>query len=399
MVETPTGITVNLPASCPVCNSNSLSEFLFRKQVPIHQNLLMHDQASAIAAPRGDLALAVCEACGFIFNRAFDPTRPMYGEEYENTQGCSPSFNQYMNDLVEEMVVNRNVRDSHVVEVGCGNGLFLRKLVSYEGAGNRGSGFDPSYRGNESEFDGRLQFVTRYYDFESAGVPADVVVCRHVIEHVPRPLDLLHNIKKALAHARGARVFFETPCVEWILRNQVIWDFFYEHCSYFSKSSLTTAFEVAGFEVKSVTHVFAGQYLWLEATLPRLTPAGARPAEGIATLAKVFARAEEDLMHAWKKKIQSLAQAGKVALWGAGAKGVTFANMIDSDRRWIDSIVDLNPSKQGHFVPGTGHPIISHRDLITRGVTSVVLMNPNYFEENLALLKAIKGDIQLVEKL
>jgi len=134
----------------------------------------MHDQASAIAAPRGDLALAVCEACGFIFNRAFDPARPMYGEEYENTQGCSPSFNQHMNDLVREMVVNRNVRDSHVVEVGCGNGLFLRKLVSYEGAGNRGSGFDPSYRGNESEFDGRLRFSTRYYDFESAEVPADV---------------------------------------------------------------------------------------------------------------------------------------------------------------------------------------------------------------------------------
>jgi len=359
----------------------------------------MHDQASAIGAPRSDMALAVCDACGFIFNRAFDPAKPMYGEDYENTQGCSPSFNEYMNELVREMIVERNVRDCHVVEVGCGNGLFLRKLVSYEGAGNRGSGFDPSYRGNESEFDGRLRFSTRYYDFESAEVPADVVVCRHVIEHVPRPLGLLHNIKKALVRARGARIFFETPCVEWILRNQVIWDFFYEHCSYFSKNSLTTAFEVAGFEVKSVTHVFAGQYLWLEATLPGPASRITRKAEGIASLAKQFARAEEDLKQAWKKKIQLLMQAGKVGLWGAGAKGVTFANMIDPDRRRIDCIVDLNPSRQGHFIPGTGHPIISHTDLIARGVASVVLMNPNYLEENLALLKTAKGDIQLIEKL
>ena len=80
MVEASTGKLVYEQAGCPVCESNSLSEFLFRRQVPIYQNLLMRDQGTAIDIPRGDLALAVCEDCGFIFNRAFDPQKLMYGE-------------------------------------------------------------------------------------------------------------------------------------------------------------------------------------------------------------------------------------------------------------------------------------------------------------------------------
>src|SRR2546425_4332303 len=171
-----------------------------------HQNLLMRDRAAAMHIPRGNLALVVCEACGFIFNRAFEPQRILYGADYENTQACSPSFNEYLDGLVRHMIVERNVRDCHVVEVGCGNGLFLRKLVSYEGAGNRGYGFDPSYTGAASELDGRLTFATRYYDLECADVPADVIVCRHVIEHVPHPLGLLRNIRKALAPGSTARI-------------------------------------------------------------------------------------------------------------------------------------------------------------------------------------------------
>jgi len=386
-------------ARCPLCEAVSPREFLFRGQVPVHQNLLMRDQQAAIDIPRGELSLTVCEECGFIFNRAFDQQKIMYGEDYENTQACSPSFNEYMDGLVRHMIEERNVRDCHVVEVGCGNGLFLRKLVAYEGAGNRGYGFDPSYTGEASELDGRLKFATRYYDSECADVPADVVISRHVIEHVPRPVSLLRDIKKALARAPEARIFFETPCVEWILRNQVIWDFFYEHCSYFTARSLTTAFEMAGFKVESVRHVFAGQYLWLEATLPDAKLAVSKQPGETAALAEAFARAENDLKRDWESKIQSLARQGKVALWGAGAKGVTFANLIDPERCWIDCIVDLNPLKQGHFVPGTGHPIVSHRDLTKRGVTSAILMNPNYMQENSSLLQAAQSDVRLIEKL
>lgn len=385
---------------CPVCGSKLATAFLFRGDVPVHQNLVMIDELSARTMPRGDLDLAVCEECGFIFNRVFSLEKIMYGEDYDNTQSCSPVFDKYLNDLVRHMVLERDVRDRRIVEVGCGKGVFLRKLVEFEGAGNTGYGFDPSYIGEEVALNNRLNFERRYYDSSCTNVPADVIVCRHVIEHVPAPLELLHSIKLALVNSPTARIFFETPCVEWILRNHVIWDFFYEHCSYFTAQSLATAFQRAGFEVESVEHVFGGQYLWLEATV---SPAGAESdvlmePRAVPALAREFARREEELKLLWTGLIRDLSARETIALWGAGAKGVTFANLVDPDKRWINCVVDLNPQKQGHYIPGTGHPIIGYPELASRGVTAAILMNPNYLDENMALLKESGQKVRLIHE-
>jgi hypothetical protein len=232
-----------------------------------------------------------------------------------------------------------------------------------------------------------VTFRRRYYDEHSRDVVPDVVICRHVIEHVPQPADILRSIRMTLDAAPHAMVFFETPCVEWILRNRVIWDFFYEHCSLFSASSLASLFERCGYAVDGVRHVFNDQYLWLEAR-PGAVRETSSGAAAIVAGCREFSIVERDLLDGWRSRLRALAGDGRVALWGAGAKGVTFANLIDPDRKTIDCIVDLNPQKQGHFVAGTGHSIVSHVELAERGVRHVVLMNPNYESENRALAAA-----------
>jgi hypothetical protein len=390
---------------CPVCGGSHSYGFLARKGVPVHQNLLIAEWDAAIRTRRGDLDMAACIDCGFVFNRAFDPALLAYGEDYDNTQSCSAVFDQYMDELVRHLVEEEGVRNCRIVEVGCGKGLFLRRLVGYPGSGNTGVGFDPSYVGPDRAADGRVSFRRSLYGADSASVPADVVVCRHVIEHVPQPLSLLADVRAALAGSDNPRVFFETPCVEWILENGVVWDFFYEHCSLFSASSLATAFGRAGFTVHDVRRLFGGQYLWLEASLAAageigatgsaanaLTPPGRpRPAESpdptVARLAADYASRESRKTEAWRVRLDRLAADGKVAIWGAGAKGATFVNLFDPQARLVDCVVDLNPQKQGRFIPGTGHPIVRYQDLASRGVRNAILMNPNYREENLALLK------------
>src|SRR5262249_44790366 len=150
--------------------------------------------------------------------------------------------------LVRELVEGRGVRGCRVVEVGCGKGGFLRRLVAWPGAGNVGLGFDPSYAGPPTDLGGRLRFFRRFFD-AGINLAADIVVCRHVLEPVADPPSLLRSVRTALVASPHARVFFETPCVEWILRRQVAWDFFYEHCSLFTADALATAFSAAGFAV------------------------------------------------------------------------------------------------------------------------------------------------------
>jgi len=61
-------------------------------------------------------------------------------------------------------------------------------------------------------------------------------------------------------------------------------------------------------------------------------------------------------------------------------------------------VVDLNPQKQGKYLPGTGHPIVGYSVLPDFGVTTAILMNPNYREENQALLRqAGLFNVKLVE--
>src|SRR5215831_10620276 len=385
---------MTLAGNCPICGAAAVSTVLVRKSVPVHQNLLMNDRAAALNLPRGDLDLVVCENCEFVFNQAFDTAQLLYGEAYENAQYHSPSFNAHLDSLVEHLVGERKVRGCRVVEVGCGQGTFLRKVVEAD-AGNVGFGFDPSYHGPDNDLEGRLSFHRKFYDEESASLPADVVVSRHVIEHVQDPLGLLHNIRKALVNSPSARIFCETPCVEWIIRNRVIWDFFYEHCSYFTAGSLANAFRLAGFKVVDVRHVFAGQYLWLEAEVAGQEPPQDRcqPEGDFLNAARDFATVENSILRQWRDGICSLATAAKIALWGAGAKGVTLANLLEPHAEWIDCVVDINPQKQGYYLPGTGHPIVAPADLTARDVSTAILMNPVYRAENLAILK--EGDIQV----
>ena len=378
---------------CPLCNSSDISLFLKRTGVPVHQNLLMNSPEQARSISCGDLEMMVCACCGFVFNRTFDHSLLQYGQDYDNNQGCSSSFQQHLDGLVALLLDEKGVRNKQVVEVGCGQGTFLRRLV--EEGDNRGVGFDPSYTGSEQVAGGRMRFESRYYDESCTDVPADVVVCRHVIEHVPDPVALLRSVRAAIGERVNAKVYFETPCVGWILSNAVVWDFFYEHCSLFTAESLSTAFQQAGFKVDEVRHVFGGQYLWLEAS-PIASDVELRGAETF-DLAATYTGHEQTLLQEWKQRIVDLAAAGRVALWGAGAKGVTFANLIDPECQLIDCLVDLNPNKQGKYVAGSGHAIVGPLQLGARDVTDVVLMNPNYRDENEKILKQAGISLNMIE--
>lgn len=383
---------------CPVCDSADTHAFADRQDVAVHQNLLLDSAAQARGIGRGRLQMRCCAACGFVFNASFDDALMRYGAQYDNAQHFSPSFLDYIEDLVRHLVEERGVTGKRVVEVGCGQGGFLRRLVEPPAWNNTGWGFDPAYVGPPQVLDGRLRFEQRLYDETAAEVAADVVVCRHVIEHVPSPVDLLRSVRRALANSPDASVYFETPCVAWILDNEVLWDLFYEHCSLFTTDSLSLAFRRAGFDVREARHVFGGQYLWLEAT-PSQAPDSAAPDGGTDMLrsAQAFGELEVRQRQRWIDRLGSLAASGGVALWGAGAKGVTFANLVDPDATRIACVVDVNPGKQGHFLPGTGHPIVAPEHLLSSGITAAVALNPNYVSEIRQTVDTLGAEVQVVD--
>jgi SAM-dependent methyltransferase len=321
----------------------------------------------------------------------------VYDQSYSNTQVYAPSFDRYLKQLVQRLVEKHAVQHCRLLEIGCGDGRFLERLAAC--GDNQGWGFDPSYRGPATRCEGRLQFVAAAYDERFKQMRADVVICRHVLEHLAHPLDFLRQLRRSVQHTHPTRFFFEMPNGEWILQTRAFWDIYYEHCTYFSPSSLALAFHLAGFQVKEIQRVFAGQYLWLEAEAsvsPSLL-AFAVPAD-LESQLQQFQRADHHLRQAWISTPQRLTIQGSVAVLGAAGKGVTFTHLVDPHCMLIACVVEVNPHKQGTFLPGTGHPIVGYADLPAFGVTSAILLNPNYREDARAQIAATGLQIQLVEE-
>jgi SAM-dependent methyltransferase len=369
--------------SCPACKSGNMQVFLHWEGVPVHQNLLMPTQAAAQQCDRGDLSLGFCRACGFIANLAFEPNRLKYSPLYENSQSCSPLFRAYFENLAADLVRQHNLYHKTIIEIGCGKGDFLRLLCQL--GHNRGVGFDPSYVEEGNAATEEVVFIRDFYSERYADYQGDLICSRHTIEHIQNPAELLTSLRRSIGDRPDTIVFFETPDVSWILRNLTFWDIFYEHCSYFCPTSLARLFEACGFQVASVVKSFGNQYLWLKA-FPQGRQVGKADtnSQDIADAVVYFATHYQNRMETLRGQLSNKARRGsrkRCVLWGAGAKGVTILNTLHVPLECIEFVVDINPRKQGMYVPGTGQQIVSPEFLKTYQPDTIFLMNPNYFDE------------------
>lgn len=284
---------------------------------------------------------------------------------------------RYMRERAANVLERSRALDGSILELGCGQGTFLH-MLGITVPERTFIGFDPSSRRASTQ---RIRIERCYFDRGTArranGAIA-AVASRHVIEHLPSPVDFLMTIRATLPDLWPGRVFTETPTVEWILDNRATYDFFYEHCNYFTKQTLEFALSLAGLACSSVDLVFGDQYLWAESSV------GSNPApmRDQAIVGKAEAAASEfSSMEAKQRQLIDDLSATGLAVWGAGAKGVTFASLLDPDASRIQCLIDVNPQKQGRYIAGSGHPILDAQEAWKLGVRSVLVMNSNYLNE------------------
>ena len=385
---------------CPVCGSPDLEVFFEMLAVPIYCNLLWRDRVAAVDCPKGDIRLAFCPECGFIPNLAFDADRLEYTQEYENSLHYSPRFQEYADSLARSLVERHHLHNKKIVEIGCGKGDFLMSLC--ELGNNRGVGFDPTYvdRSEHQHLSEQVRIVRDLYSERYANEEADFICCRHTLEHVPNPADLLQPLRRAIGHRMETQVFFEVPNALHTFRNLAVWDIIYEHCCYFAPTSLARAFTQSGFLVNDMTETFGEQFLCLEAVrAPNSEDMTGNEQNEVRELSQdiaTFTTKFKTLIDTWQQKLDGMARAGqKAVVWGAGSKGVTFLNLLKTQGS-IEYVVDINPRKQGMYVAGTGQEIIPPELLPKHPPDVAIVMNPIYESEIRQVLKDLGLDCEVV---
>jgi SAM-dependent methyltransferase len=383
---------------CMVCGDASTTVFYSMPASPVTCTTVFPDSTTARSVPRGDIRLRCCNHCGFIYNELFDPKLAEAGARYEASQAASQHFGSFARALAKDWIERHALRGKRIVEVGCGHGEFLTEIVR---AGAREAvGFDPVGDPARLSVDVREKIQIRSEKFTSASlaIQADALVCRHTLEHiddVARFLELVHGWARRDA---DRVVLFEVPACERILDEGAFWDVYYEHCSYFVKASLEYAFHRAGFHVDRTAMVYDDQYLILEAHAARVgEPRDMYPtaAEIVAAAIEFGARSRTAIERSRTMLRKLGAQGRPVVLWQGGAKTVGFMSALEEESL-VDFAVDVNPRRQGQFIPPHGLPILAPEELKRRRPRNVVLMNSVYFDEVSAMLSSLGLDTRLL---
>ncbi len=375
---------IPLDRSCPNCLGSRQWVFYEQRDVPVSSCVLLDDEREAREFPRGDLRLAFCSGCGFIGNTTFDPTRTAYSEPYEPSQHYSGTFNAFARQLARDLVERHGVQRRRVLEIGCGKGEFLELLC--ELGGNRGIGVDPAAEPARigARYRRRIEVLREEYSERHHAIEADVIVCRHTLEHIDQTLSFLAGVRRHVGERLGTLVVFEVPDVRRVLSEGAYWDLYYEHCSYFSEGSMARLMQRAGFEVLETSRVYDEQYVLV---LARPTVAGSSTGaapDDLERLALEVASFEETCrarLDAWRLHLwRSAAASKRSVLWGAGSKCVAFLTAVEDAGR-IERVVDINPHKQGKFIPGTGQRVIGPAELRDYRPDDVIVLNPIYAQE------------------
>lgn len=379
--------------SCPCCSA-PVSRSIYRvESIPVHSCVLLSSAQEAHAFPRRDLNLAFCEACGFIFNRAFDETVMGYSTNFEESQHFSSTFNNFAKGLAREIAQKCAIAGKHVLEIGCGKGEFLRELCLVGGA--TGLGIDPGYRADKgrNEDYGDIQMIVDFFGPDYQHLQADTVLCRHTLEHIGSVSNFVRLIRKMIGERREDWVVFETPDAKRVLVESAFWDIYYEHCSYFSPGTHARLFRQEGFDVTDLELVYDDQYI-VQYARPSTGPTTPslpleHDLEEMRRLAESFPARVRAVQDFWQERIRAAHAAGRrVVLWGGGSKAVSFLTTLQlGDEVW--AAVDINPYKQGKFTPGTGHPVIAPSDLLDTPPDLVIVMNPIYVNEVTQSLNAL----------
>lgn len=370
---------------CTVCGSNQFLDILDIKGIPAQDGVLWPTQAEALNAPKGDITLSLCLNCSYVGNRKFDPNLlKFFG--YNVSLEHSPLYQKFIKSLASGLIERYNLRDKTVLEIGCGNGFFLKTICAL--GGNKGIGFDPSY----TDIDGSgaktqtIQFVKDFYSDRYAEYAGDLVCCRQVLDHLGSPKAFLKMVRGLIGDRTDSVVYFEVPNPERRLQQFVPWNVGYEHGSWLFPNAFRLLFELSGFAVKQVSPCHNGDYLGIEAVpvaqVEVTELAGARAeidqlADDLKTLSDRFKAA----ISTWEAKLQQIERDGIRAIpWGAGERGIGFLSILNI-KQLMPYIVDINPGRVGKYLPGTGQKVVPPEFIVEYKPDVVIITNPTYQTE------------------
>ena len=370
---------------CPVCLKEDFVPFFELKNVPTQDGMLWKSREEALNAPTGDIKLAFCRDCGYIGNLLFEPEKIRYDQDYSFSLYFSSTFRNFLTSVANRLVANYDIRQTTVLEIACGEGDFLRLLC--EIGNNQGVGIDPiTTTHTERLGSNQVAFIKDLYTEKYSDQIADLICCRQALDQLPDPKTMVNTIRRNIGNRPGTVVYVEVPNAAGVFENMLIRNIMYEKSSWFTIHSLVRLFELSGFKVLSVVPCFEDdQYIGIEA-MPAMSiksdvDDGSRVDEDFSRAVESFAERHARKVDEWRDQLLLLKGEGRRSIaWGSGAGGINFFTTLEIKDE-IPYVIDINPKRQGKFMPITGQPVMPAEFVQEYQPEMVVITNSTYENE------------------
>lgn len=355
-----------LSARCPVCGSHVAISFFNGGKQPLATLGWPKTAREAQGMERLPLDFVQCPSCTHVYNRSFQYGSVPY-QKNPNLMFNKGSIWETHLAETRHMLSRLLPKQPHVIEIGCGEGHFVRRL-SEDFSGGRFIGFDP----NTSAVSGHgVEFYARLFEpFEDVALfTPDLLIVRHVLEHFTELAGLLEPLAWSASQLqKPCWLFAEVPCIDRVFESGRLSDFYYEHVSHFTTRSFVTLIQRLG-ELHTMGHGYDGEVVY---GLVRLdTPASMT---NVARQAANFRERADSSVQTISKQLAELALSGAtVAIWGGTGKSAAFMHQFGLDAERFPLVVDSDTDKIGTFVPGTGQKIV-FRDVLKGTRIDVVII-------------------------
>ena len=351
----------------------------------------------------------VCEQCYLVQVGAFVPPAGVFRPDYSYFSSYSASWLRHAQAYCELITERLALRaDSLVVEVASNDGYLLQYLVA---KGIRVLGVEPA--GNVADAALRKGVPSLRAFFGSATARsigqshglADLIIANNVLAHVPDLNDFVQGLR-LLLRPEGV-VTLEFPHLLRLVAGNQFDTIYHEHFSYFSLWTVERIFAHHGLTVFDVqelpTH---GGSLRIYARLrAAASPALAvQPAVGALRARELtagvcelgfyaaFAGQARETKRGLLEFLIAAKRAGKTVVgYGAPGKGNTLLNYCGIRTDFLDYTVDLNPHKQGTFLPGTRIPVLAPRRILETQPDYLLILPWNLRAEIMEEMAAIRA--------
>jgi len=356
--------------SCRLCGAPLSHVFVDLGMSPLSNSYLRGDQLLQMEQFYPIRAL-VCDRCFLVQLKAYETPERIFSD-YAYFSSYSSTWLEHAREFAETAIERFGLdQSSTVVEIASNDGYLLQYFAR---RGIRVLGIEPARNVASAARAKGIDTVTEFFGHSTAQrlaseFGADVLIGNNVIAHVPDLNDFLAAFA-ILLKPRGI-ISVEFPHLLRLIEQTQFDTIYHEHFSYFSFSTINDAFaahDLTIFDVEEIPTHGGSLRVYARHAADETQPASDRVTEmclrereaGLLDLA-VYSSFEERVRKAKRDILRFLIDCKennkKIVGYGAPAKGNTLLNYCGIGTDFIEYTVDLNPHKQGHFLPGSHIPI------------------------------------------